>query len=90
MTGPFIGLDPEAVRAMASQLTARAQEIRDIGSRVNVTLENTLWTGPDREKVIAQWRETWLVQLLNIADGLTDAARRATHDAEQQEQTSAN
>jgi uncharacterized protein YukE len=87
MTG-FIGMDPAAVRALAGQLNAKADEIRTIATNLSSTLEHTQWVGNDATNFRGDWNSSHRTQLMNVADALSEASTRATSNAEQQEQAS--
>lgn len=85
----FLGMDPGAVRALAAQLNAKADEIRTIANNLSTALENTQWLGNDATSFRSDWQSHHRTQLYSVADALSDASSRATNNAEQQEQASA-
>jgi len=87
MTG-FIGMDPAAVRTLAAQLHAKADEIRNIATSLTSTLAGTHWAGNDANHFRDEWNSSHRTQLMNVAEALSDASTRATSNAEQQEQAS--
>lgn len=90
MTGPYLGMDPEQVRAMAAQLSAGAQQIRDLASGIGAQIEATPWTGADRDQFVGEWQGHHMQALLAVSDSIEHAAQKAQSNADQQEQTSAN
>ncbi|GGS54349.1 WXG100 family type VII secretion target [Actinokineospora fastidiosa] len=87
MTG-FIGMDPQAVRTLATQLTANADQIDSLANALNAQLQGTQWVGQDASSFRSDWESRHRPQLAAVASALRDAATRATVNAQQQEQTS--
>jgi len=90
MTGPYLGMDPEQVRAMAGQLAAGATQIRDLASSIGTQVESAPWTGADRDQFVQEWQSTHMQQLVAVADAIDVASQKALSNADQQEQTSAS
>jgi uncharacterized protein YukE len=86
----FTGMDIQAVRQLATQLNAKAGEIRNLTNQLTGQLEGTAWVGPDRERFYGDWTGQYVSALNNVAQGLEDAAQRATQNANQQEQASSS
>lgn len=84
----FTGMDIEAVRSLAQQMNSSAEEIRNLASRLSSALEGTQWVGPDREKFVGDWQGQYMTSLNQVAQGLVDAAQRATANASEQETAS--
>lgn len=84
----FTGMDIEAVRSLAQQMNSSAEEIRSLASRLSSALEGTQWVGPDREKFVGDWQGQYMTSLNQVAQGLVDAAQRATSNASEQETAS--
>ncbi len=84
----FVGMDPAAVRALAAQLNAKADEIRTIATNLSTVLDNTQWVGTDATGFRGDWHGAHRTQLMTVADALNNASTRATNNAEQQEQAS--
>ncbi len=82
------GMDPQQVRNLAQQMSNRASEIRTMMSQLTSALQGAGWVGPDREKFVGDWESQHCTALNRVADGLDDAAQRATMNAQQQESTS--
>ncbi len=87
MTG-FIGMDVGAVRNLAGQLKAKAEEINTIANTLSSQLDGVQWVGADATTFRSDWSSTHRAQLSAVADALTQASTRATQDAEQQENAS--
>lgn len=87
MTG-FLGMDVPAVRNLASQLSAKADEIETIMSMLSSQLSSVQWLGPDADAFRNDWQSVHRVQLTTVAQALRDASTRATNNATQQEQVS--
>ncbi len=84
----FTGMDIAAVRALAHQFTTQAQEIRTLAQTLSSQIEQTPWVGPDRERFYSDWTGQYAQGLHNVAQGLDDAAQRATMNADEQESAS--
>jgi hypothetical protein len=85
----FTGMDISAVRTLSNQLTQSAGEINNLSARLTSALEGTPWVGPDREQFLGDWQGQHLQSLRLVAQSLEEAARRASMNADQQEQASA-
>ena len=88
MAGSYLGLDPTAVRQLASNLNNVANEIQNLASQLSNQLHNTAWTGPDREHFVGEWQGTHMSQLHTVIAALHEASQKATQNANQQEQAS--
>jgi uncharacterized protein YukE len=85
----YLGLDPAAVRALATQMTHAAGNIRDLGAQLSNQLHNnTHWTGNDQRRFAQEWDSTHMHNLSSVAQALDDAASAANHNADEQESTS--
>jgi uncharacterized protein YukE len=89
MTG-FLGMDVPAVRNLATQLSAKADEIESIMSVLTSQLHSVQWMGPDADNFRNDWQSVHRVQLSTVAQALRDAATRANNNANQQEQASSS
>lgn len=87
MTG-FIGMDPVAVRALATQLNSNAEQIDALAAALTTQLGNTQWVGTDATAFRTDWESRHRPQLMSVAAALREAAVRANVNAVQQEQTS--
>lgn len=85
---PMLGMDVSAVRGLATQLAAKADEIEQIANALNGQLDSTQWLGADADKFRGDWHNTYRAQLQNVVGALRDASTRATQNATQQEQAS--
>lgn len=83
-----LGLDPAAVRNLASLLMAKADEIESISSLLTSQLASVWWEGADANSFRSDWESTRRVQLTHVANALRDASRAATANVIQQEQAS--
>lgn len=86
----FVGMDVGAVRNLASQLMAKADEIDSIATILSSHLESTQWVGPDATAFRSDWSSTHRAQLSQVAHALRDASSRATNNANQQDQASSS
>ncbi len=85
----FVGMDVGAVRNLASQLGAKADEIDTIASTLSAQIDGAQWVGPDAASFRSDWSSTHRSQLNAVSNALREAASRATNNANQQEQASA-
>ncbi len=86
--GGTLGMNPEQVRFLGTQLASAAGEIRNLVGTLSGQFENTYWVGSDRDAFQNDWQSTKSTQLLHLAEGLDEMSRRAMANAVDQEQTS--
>ena len=84
----YLGLDPTAVRQLAGSLSRVAGDIRNLTGQLTNQLQNTPWTGPDREHFVGEWQSNHICQLNNVANALEHASQQATKNAIDQETAS--
>jgi uncharacterized protein YukE len=84
----FTGMDIAAVRTLAKQLQARADEIRTITQQLTGQLNSTPWVGPDREQFHGDWTGPHTAALNSVVTGLEQASIRALRNSNEQEQAS--
>jgi uncharacterized protein YukE len=85
----FEGMDPDAVRAFAHQLTSDAEQIDNIINSLTGQLHGLHWVGNDATRFTGEWDGTYRPQLHAVSNALRDAANVATANANQQDQASA-
>jgi uncharacterized protein YukE len=83
-----LGLDPAAVRSLASLLNAKADEIDAVRALLTSQLLNVWWEGPDAVSFRNDWETAHTAQLSHVSAALRDAASRAQANVAQQEQAS--
>jgi uncharacterized protein YukE len=86
----FVGMDVQAVRTLATQFTAKAEEIDSIANSLSNQLNGVQWVGVDGDSFRSDWQSQHRTQLQTVSTALRDAATRATSNANQQEETSSN
>jgi uncharacterized protein YukE len=86
----YTGMDIPAVRTLASQLNAKADEIESIANSLSSQLDGVQWVGFDATNFRNDWQGTHRTQLHAVASALRDASTRATANANQQEQASSS
>lgn len=84
----FTGMDIPAVRQLANQMRAKADEIQSIQSQLTNQLNGTAWIGNDRERFVGDWQSQHVAALNNVMNAIRDAAQRADMNASEQEQAS--
>lgn len=88
MAGQFTGMDVAGVRQLATQMRAKADEIRNLSQQLSSQLESTQWVGNDQIRFKGEWTGTHVAALNNVANGLEAAAQAADQNATQQENAS--
>lgn len=86
--GSMLGMDIGAVRNLAGQLMAKADEIEAIANTLTTQLDSAQWVGPDATAFRGDWISVHRAQLTTVANALREASNRATTNANQQEQAS--
>ena len=84
----LLGMDIGSVRSLATQLSAKADEIEHLASALTSQLDGVAWVGADAENFRSEWQSHHRSQLTAVANALRDASQRATANANQQEQAS--
>jgi uncharacterized protein YukE len=85
----FQGMDVEAVRSLAQQMSAKAEEIEHLSNALSSQLDGTQWVGHDAVSFRGEWSGAHRSQLAAVANALRDASTAAGNNANQQEQASA-
>jgi uncharacterized protein YukE len=85
-----LGMDVQAIRNLANQLNAKADEIDSIMNLLTQMLDVAVWTGPDAQNFRNDWHTTHRSQLHAVSTALRDASQRSSQNASQQEQASAS
>ncbi len=84
------GMDISAVRNLAQQFGAKADQIDEISRTLTSQLESTAWVGPDATRFRSDWQSQHVAALRNVSQALRDAQQAAMRNADQQEQASSN
>lgn len=84
----FTGMDIQAVRTLATQFQNKAGEIDSLRQQLTGQLDSTPWVGPDRDRFHSDWTGQYSNALNQVAEALREASRRATQNANEQEQAS--
>jgi hypothetical protein len=79
-----LGMDIAQIQALASRMRAQAGRLRAMANEVTGALEAAPWRGPDRERLLDEWRNSRRSALLGMADGLEAAADAAVRSARAQ------
>lgn len=85
------GMDIEAVQQLARLLQQKADEIeQQIMQQLNSQIQNStsIWVGNDANQFRNDWQSSHVPALRQVAEGLKQAAQKATQNAQQQEQAS--
>lgn len=86
----FEGMDPQAVRAFAGQLSSDADQIDNIINTLSSQLHGLQWVGADATRFNGDWDGTYRPQLHSVSNALRNAATVANSNASQQEEASAS
>lgn len=86
----FLGMDLLAVNALGRQLDRQAGEVAAITREIEALIEQTQWSGADRERFASDWASGTRPAMHRAADLLRDASRTAFDEAKRQEETSRN
>jgi len=85
VTTSFSGADVEALRDMATQCAAAAQQLAGIGARTTVILERSLtWHGADAARMRGTWHDEMIPAIDTVAGRLREAGLQLVREAEQQ------
>lgn len=71
MSGDMIGLSPNDMRALATQLDKVANELSATARTVTNRVVNTQWRGQRREAFVQQWKDEYERTLGRISTDLT-------------------
>lgn len=86
--GPFLGMNPEEVRQLASSLSQKAGEIEAIKSQLTASLQSTSWVGNDAQQFRSQWDSNHVPNINRVVEALREASQTSNRNAQAQEQTS--
>lgn len=84
----FVGMEIGAVRQLATQLGAKADEIDQLAAQLTQQLSGTQWVGPDATRFRDDWQSQHVPALRNVSSALRTARDAATRNADEQEQAS--
>jgi WXG100 family type VII secretion target len=84
----FLGMVPEEVKQLATQMSNHASEIRQLVNTLTSQIQNAQWTGPDRERFVSDWTSQHVPQLHTVVEALENASQIALQNAVQQEEVS--
>lgn len=84
------GMDIDGVRTLARQMSAAADEINTLMHNLTTALQNTNWVGADQQHFVGEWQGQHCSALSNVSQQLTDAATKATRNADEQQAASNN
>lgn len=84
----FRGMDTAAVQALGRQLARQSSEVAAVMAEIEFSLEQTEWSGADRERFFADWTGQTRPAVRRASEILEDAARAAFEGAKRQEDAS--
>lgn len=79
-----LGMIPEEVDDLATQLDAKAGDLEGVLTTLTAKLQGTTWVGTDYNRFEEQWTGTIAQNLRNAAEQMRAAATAAREDAENQ------
>jgi uncharacterized protein YukE len=84
----YTGMDIPAIQQLGRELSAAANEIQHLVSKLTPQITGAPWAGPDRERFVNDWTGQHVGQLNQVIRALEDASHAALANAQQQEQAS--
>jgi WXG100 family type VII secretion target len=87
----MMGMDIEAVRQVAQQLQAQADEIENVITAIDQQIQTAgdNWNGTDADNFQAEWTGTNKPNLAQVATAVRELGQKADQQASEQESTSA-
>ncbi len=82
------GADVEELKALGTDLTNKASDIKGILAQLNSKLQGTTWSGPDADRFRNNWNSQHVPALNKVIAELNTAGGDAKKNAEQQRSTS--
>ncbi|MGW9413956.1 WXG100 family type VII secretion target [Arthrobacter cupressi] len=82
------GADVQQLKTLGSKLSAGSNEIEQQRNTLNKVLHGTDWKGPDADKFRNEWQSQHMTALQKVAQALDEAGKKATKNANEQEQAS--
>ena len=84
----FVGMEIAAVRQLAMQLGAKADEIDQLAAQLTQQLAGTQWVGSDATRFRDDWQSVHVPALRNVSGAVRTARDAATRNADEQDQAS--
>jgi Proteins of 100 residues with WXG len=82
------GADVQQLKTLGSKLVAGSNEIEQQRNTLNKVLQGTDWKGPDADRFRNEWQSQHMTSLQKVAQALDEAGKKATKNANEQEQAS--
>ena len=82
------GADVQQLKTLGSKLVAGSNEIEQQRNTLNKVLHSTDWKGPDADRFRNEWQSQHMTALQKVAQALDEAGKKATKNANEQEQAS--
>ncbi len=83
------GMDVEAGRQAASQITQGMQELEALSGRLTQVIKGFDWIGPDADNSRSLWDGDYLAMLKQVGTALQEFSTLIQKQAQEQEQVSA-
>ncbi|HEY0952713.1 hypothetical protein [Nocardioides sp.] len=85
---PMKGMDVEAGRQSAQQITQGASELEQLTGRLTQVIEGFEWIGPDAERTRQAWQSDYRTMLTQVVNSLQEFSTLINNQAHEQEQVS--
>ena len=85
---PMKGMDVEAGRQSAQQITQGASELEQLTGRLTQVIEGFEWIGPDAERTRQSWQSDYRAMLTQVVNSLQEFSTLINNQAQEQEQVS--
>lgn len=82
------GMDVEAGRQSAQQITQGAGELEQLTGRLTQVIEGFEWIGPDAERTRQAWQSDYRTMLTQVVSSLQEFSTLINNQAQEQEQVS--
>ena len=82
------GMDVEAGRQSAQQISQGAQELEALTGRLTQVIEGFEWVGPDAERTRQSWQSDYRTMLAQVTSHLNEFSSLINNQAQEQEQVS--
>ncbi|AJT40539.1 hypothetical protein UM93_01460 [Psychromicrobium lacuslunae] len=87
----MLGADPEELRALAREMSQRADQLREARATLSAKVNGPLqWHGPDAFFFKHAWNSSHAPTLHKAAEMLLEASRRLQQQAQDQQDTSSS
>lgn len=82
------GMDVEAGRQSAQQISQGVQELESLTGRLTQSIEGFEWVGPDAERTRQSWQSDYRTMLTQVGQSLEQFSQLINSQAQEQEDVS--